>query len=230
LAIGAVLVAPLAASASPVVYSITTNGLDGGYICTGTTAANCGTTKTFQYEPPVPYGLDPATGTITLDSSAGTVAFSIDVASATFLDTAGADNGVDEIEFTDLHYAGTLTGATFAPFGSDTLISWAAQNTPTVSGDYEQLLSGGNVNGPDAFSKTARMSAGQCVLTAAGYLTCGFTLGPGGGPFALNVGADGDEETRRVVHTLNVVAVPEPGTAILLALGVAGIGVRRRTR
>ena len=235
LAIGVVLIAPLVARASPVVYSIANGGLDGAHMCTSTIALNCLSTKTFQYDPPAapPNAFDPASGTITLDSTAGTVSFSIDVASATFLDTAGPDNGVDEIEFTNLQYTGTLAGVTFTPSGPDTLIAWAAQNSPTsptVTGNYEQLLSGGNVNGPDAFSKVARVNAGQCVLTAAGYLTCGFILGPGGGPFRLNVGPDATPQSRGVVHSLNVVAVPEPGTAILMALGVAGIGVRRRTR
>lgn len=227
LAIGAVLLmAPLAASASPIVYAITTDGLDGAHICSN--ATNCLTTKTFQYEPPVPNGLDPASGSITLDSAAGTVAFNISVASATFLAIGDVpDNGVDEIEFTTLNYAGTLTGVTFTPSGSDTIISWAPQTVTTVTGNYEQFLNGSNVNGSDPFSVSARHSAGNCVLTGAGFLTCGFILGPGG-PFQLGVGADGYSVNRRIVHTLNVVAVPEPGIAILVALGLAGIGVRRR--
>lgn len=227
LAIGAVLIAPLAASATPVVYTITTDGLDGAHICTNV-AGNCTGTKTFQYAPPVSNGLDPATGTITLDSSAGTVAFNISVASATFLAIGDvADNGVDEIEFTTLNYTGTLTGVSFTPSGPNTTISWTAQTIATVTGSYEQLLNGGNVNGPDAFSKPARMNAGGCTLTSFGNLTCGFILGPGG-PFDLSVGPDATPVTRRVVHTLNVAAVPEPSTAILMALGVAAIGLRRR--
>ncbi len=226
LAIGAMLIAPLAASASPVVYSITTNGLDGAHICSSGT--NCTGTKTFQYEPPVPNGLDPASGTITLDSGAGTVAFNISVASATFLAIGDvADNGIDEIEFTTLNYTGTLTGVTFTPSGPDTIISWLPQNVTTVTGNYEQLLNGSNVNGADPFSVSANMPTGGCTLTSAGHLTCGFTLGPGG-PFVLPVGSDAYTVNRRIVQTLNVVAVPEPGTAILVALGVASIGLRRR--
>jgi hypothetical protein len=234
LTIGALVLAPFAANALPVVYSLSSGGLDGAHICSGTTAATCPTTIEFTYAPPAapPNAYDPASGTITLDSTAGTVAFSMSVASATFLAVGGVpDNGVDEIEFTSLLYSGTLTGATFTPgtFGS-TVISWAPQTlTASVSGNYEQLLLGGNVNGVDPFVASARMSAGTCTLTASNFLTCGFILGPGG-PFALNVGPDATPASRRVVHSLNVVAVPEPGTVLLMALGIAGIAMRGRTR
>ena len=228
LAIGVAVIAPLAANASPVVYSITTDGLDGAHICSS--AASCLTTKTFQYAPPVANGSDPASGSITLDSAAGTVAFNVSVASATFLAIGDVpDNGVDEIEFTTLNYTGTLTGVAFTPSGPNTTISWTAQTIATVTGNYEQLLNGGNVNGADAFIETARVSAGLCTLTSFGHLTCGFVFGTGG-PFELPVGSDALTVNRRIVHSLNVVTVPEPGTAILVALGVAGMGVRSRKR
>jgi hypothetical protein len=186
----------------------------------------------FNYAPPAapPNAYDAASGTITLDSTAGTVAFNMSVASATFLAAGGPDNGVDEIDFTNLLYSGTLTGATFAPgpLGS-TVISVAPQAlTASVSGSYEQLLLGGNVNGVDPFVANARLSSGSCTLTASNYLTCGFIFGPGG-PFALDVGSDASPLSRRVVHSLNVAAVPEPGTALLIVLGIAGIAVRGRT-
>jgi hypothetical protein len=237
-AIGALALsfAPLAANAAPVVYSLADGGLDGAHICSGTSASTCPSTKTFNYAPPAgpPNAYDAATGTITLDSTAGTVAFNMNVASSTFLSIAASDNGVDEIEFTNVTYAATLTGATFTPVAGDTVISWGAQ-TPgggnSVSGTYEQLLLGGNVNGPDAFVVGARVNAGTCTLTAAGHLTCGFIFGPGGTPqFTLDVGPDATPVTRRVVHSLNVVAVPEPGTAVLLILGISGIAMRGRSR
>lgn len=231
-AIGAVLLAPFAASALPVVYSLTSGGLDGARICTTATCS----TITFNYAAPAgpPNAYDPAAGTITLDSTAGTVSFSMTVAAGTFLSVAANDNGVDEVEFTNLVYTGTLTGVTFTPSGPSTVISWTAQQPTgiTVSGNYEQLLSGNNVNGADPFGVNARVSAGTCTLDASNNLLCGFTFGPGGSPtpFQLNIGADGDLESRRVIHTLNVVAVPEPGTVMLLAVGIAGIAVRGRTR
>jgi hypothetical protein len=232
----ALAIAPFAANAAPVVYSLTSGGLDGAHICSGTSAATCPTTITFNYAAPAgpPNAFDPATGTITLDSTAGTVSFSMGVASSTFLAAGGPDNGVDEIVFTNVLYAATLSGATFTPVGGDTVISWGAQ-TPgggnSVSGTYEQLLLGGNVNGPDAFVVGARVSAGTCTLTAAGHLTCGFVFGPGGTPqFTLDVGPDATPATRRVVHSLNVAAVPEPGTALLIAFGIAGIAARGRLR
>jgi hypothetical protein len=224
--------APIGASAVPVVYSITSGGLDGAHICAN--ATNCTGTQEFLYAPPAaPPAYDAATGTITLDSAAGTVAFNLGVSSATFLAVLDVpDNGVDEIEFSSLAYTLTLTGATFTPDGfGNTVISWAAQ-TPagtTVAGSYQQFLNAATVNGPDPFAVTARASAGVCTLTAANYLTCGLILGPGG-PFTLNVGPDGSPVARRAVHSLNVVSVPEPGTALLLVLGIAGVSLRGRSR
>lgn len=230
-AIGALIFAPFAANALPVVYTISDHGLDGARICT---TATCASIK-FDYAAPAapPNAFDPASGTITLDT--GTVAFSISVASGTFLAVGDVpDNGVDEIEFTSLLYSGTLTGATFVPSGLNTLISWAAQQPAgiTVSGNYEQRLDGGNVNGPDAFAVNARVSAGSCLLTASNHLTCGFTMGPGGTPtpFQINVGPDATPVLRRVIQTLNVEAVPEPGTVLLVGLGVVGIALRGRPR
>ena len=232
-AMGAVLLAPFAASALPVVYSLSSGGLDGARICTTNTCS----TITFNYAAPAapPNAYDPAAGTITLDSTAGTVSFSMTVAAGTFLAVGDVpDNGVDEVEFTSLVYTGTLSGVTFTPSGPNTVISWTAQQPAgiTVSGNYEQLLNGGNVNGSDPFGVNARVSAGTCTLDGSNNLVCGFTFGPGGTPtpFQLNIGADASPLSRRVVHTLNVVAVPEPGTIMLLAFGIAGIAMRGRAR
>jgi hypothetical protein len=232
---GLLCTAPLSVQALPVVYTISSGGLSGSHLCTGTTQAQCTNTANwrFQYAPPSPppNAHDPASGTITLDSAAGTVALSATVASGTFLDISGPDNGVDEIEFTGLSYTVTLTGATFTPDGfGNTTISWLAQ-TPgvtSVAGSYEQLLAGGNVNGPDPFSAIARVSAGTCTLTSVNTLVCGFIFGRSG--FSLNVGPDATPQSRGVVHTINVVAVPEPGTALLLGLGVVGVALRRNRR
>ncbi len=233
-AIGAMIFAPFAANALPVVYTLSSGGLDGARICT---TATCSSVR-FEYAAPAapPNAYDAATGTITLDATAGTVALNISVASGTFLAVLDVpDNGVDEIEFTSLVYSGGLSSATFTPSGPNTVISWGAQQPTggvTVAGSYTQLLNGGNVNGPDPVSEYARMSAGTCTLTASNFLTCGFTFGPGGtpSPFEINVGPDATPVARRVIHTLNVVAVPEPGTALLVTLGVVGIALRGRPR
>src|SRR5512134_2693618 len=96
---GLLWIAPIAAQATPVVYTISSGGLDGSHICTGTTGAQCVTTSNwrFQYAPPSgpPNAFDPASGTITLDSAAGTVQLSATVVSATFLAIGDVpDNGV----------------------------------------------------------------------------------------------------------------------------------------
>jgi hypothetical protein len=205
---------PQGARAVPVVYTINDGGVDNGFICT-TGAGPCGSTQTlYTYSGPV----DLASGTITLDSAAGTVAYAISVAGP--IDFASGGNQVD---FTSMSYAGTITGAVFTPQAGGTLITWSSQ-IPTgsaVSGTTaESPGAGGGAFGPLA----ARMSAGQCFLTAAGDLTCGFIVGPGGFTPVSIFGTN-----RRVVHVMNVVA-PEPGAIGLFLLGLTGLGLFARRR
>jgi hypothetical protein len=94
-----------AASAVPIDYDVTTGGIVTGFVCQfGFQCA--GGSGDFAYDPPGG-GFDAATGTITIDDSNLTIDLALSVSSATFLDTAGALNGVDEIEFSNLSYDGT---------------------------------------------------------------------------------------------------------------------------
>jgi hypothetical protein len=205
---------PLGAQAVPVVYTISDGGVDNGFICT-TAAGGCTSSNTlYTYSGPV----DLASGTITLDSTAGTVAYSISVAGP--IDFASGGNQVD---FTGMTYSGTITGVGFNPVSGGTAITWSSQ-IPTgsaVSGTTAETPGGGGgAFGPLA----ARMSAGQCFLTTAGDLTCGFILGPGGFTPVSIFGTN-----RRVVHVMNVTA-PEPGSIGLLLMGLAGLGLFARRR
>jgi hypothetical protein len=207
---------PVGARAVPVAYTIASGGVDNGFICTTTPGACTSSNTLYTYSGP----LDPAGGTITLDSTAGTVAYAISVAGP--IDFASGGNQVD---FTSMTYSGTINSVGFAAQSGGTLITWNAQ-LPTgsaVSGTTAETPgAGGGAFGPLA----SRVSAGQCFLTSADDLTCGFIFGPGGFTPVSIFGVN-----RRVVHVLNVNA-PEPGVVGLLLMGLAGIAVvgRRRRR
>jgi hypothetical protein len=221
LAIG---LAPVAAQANPIVFTLTDGGIDAGFGCTTNAGCIGGSPVSFQYAPPGA-GFDAASGTITIDTVAETITVAISIASATFLDTAGAVNGVDEIEFTTVSYSGTLTYTNF----SGVFVVDGSTQTVTISGTQEQLLAGGNVVGPAGFVRTANVTAGQCTIVNPGStVTCGFDFGPGPTPgFNLGIGAI-SPVNRKFIHTFNVVGVPEPGTAGLLLLGFVGMALRQR--
>ena len=138
---------------------------------------------------------------------------------------AGNDgsNGIDEVDFTSVSYtSGTLT---VVPAGGG-IYNVAAGQTVTVAGSYTQRLGGGVVVGSTPFSVTATVSSGQC-LEINSSLSCGFDFGSGG-IFQLGIGTV--PQNRRFLHTFNVIAAPEPGTLVMLGVGVAGIALRRRSR
>jgi hypothetical protein len=122
LAIGAMLIAPLAATASPVVYTITTEARR-GHICRKLTGSRPRSSSTN----PGPERLDAARHDYA-DSSA-TVAPNISVASATFLAIGDADNGVDDrIHDAQLH--GHAHGRVVHAEGPNTTISWLPRQSP----------------------------------------------------------------------------------------------------
>ena len=203
---------PFAAHALPVTYTITDGGVDNGFICTTTPGACTSSNTLYTYSGPV----DLASGTITLDSSAGTVAYAISVAGP--IDFASGPNQVD---FTGMSYAGTITAANFVAQPGGTLITWNAQ-TPSGSAVSGTTAETPGAGGGAFGSLAARMSAGQCFLTTAGELTCGFIVGPGGFTPVSIFGTN-----RRIVHVMNVTA-PEPGTIGLLLMGFACIALVAR--
>jgi hypothetical protein len=211
-----------AASAVPIDYDVTTGGIVTGFVCQfGFQCA--GGSGDFAYDPPGG-GFDAATGTITIDDSNLTIDLALSVSSATFLDTAGALNGVDEIEFSNLSYDGTALA--YSDVGGQIVID--AGQSITISGDYEQFLLGSNVQGPDAFiNASATVSAGLCNL--GDTLVCSFDFGAGG--TSLGIGPAGSQVTRRFVHGFTVDPAhhaPEPGTALLVGLGLLAVAAARR--
>jgi hypothetical protein len=212
----ALLSLPLPSLAS----TITSGGHTTGYGCTNGFACGNGS-ETFAYDVPVSPGYGAVVGTVDFDDVNGLVDLDFDLASATYLDVAGADNGVDEIVFTNVNYSATGLAASHLGGGV-----YSVSGSVTVDGTYEQLLGGGGVVGATDFLLTANLSAGQCTESGA-VVACTFDFGPGG-PFALDVGAA--PVSRRFIQGFNVVSAPEPGTLSLLGAGLLSLAIAKQRR
>jgi hypothetical protein len=218
LAAACALALPMHALAS----TITDGDLESGFLCTNGPSCGVGS-QTFSFGGPTA----PATGSITADTIGLTLTFDFDVASSTFSAISGADNGVDEVVFTNVNYE--ATGAvSLSLLGGDVYTINGAGGSVTVTGTYEQFLGGASVAGPTGFTSNAKPS-GQCTVTGGGsILNCDLSLGPGG-PFQVGVGVA--PLNRRILKEFKVISAPEPGTlallgASLIAMAIAG---RRRT-
>jgi hypothetical protein len=215
---------PLASAATPVVYTISDKGLVNG--CAGNNASSCGTLNNFVYSAPnpPPNAFDPATGTLTFDTVSKQLDIAMSIVSATFLSSSDYQ-GVDEVIFTAVSYS--KTGLNFNQVGTSNVYNVAAGQTVSISGTYEQKNNGAQVVAPTAFGPfSATVSAGQCVVeTSSSTLSCGLTFGTGGfGAFSIGAGPN----TRQFRHVFEVVAVPEPGTFVLVAAGLLALHTRRR--
>jgi hypothetical protein len=81
-----------------------------------------------------------------------------------------------------------------------------------------------------ALSLGAVRVTGQCtILASGGSGLCGISFGPNGTTnFRIPGGAAFGSYDRWVKHTFNIATTPEPGTALLLGLGVGGLALLRR--
>ncbi len=141
-----------------------------------------------------------ATGSIDFDGS--TLDISLTVAQSDFSGSGGA------VTFTNTTYV--ATGVTGMVGGNTvTLVPF------TGSVDVDGTLDG------VGFNDLAPITTGACTLVGGELSTCGITFGQTG--FTLT--ADGAPTD--FVHTFNL-TLPEPGTAMLMALAVVGLGRRFR--
>ncbi len=209
LAVVAGLVLAQPASATLISLSVASGGIDHERTCT-TTA--CSSVVWTMPGGSYPAGtVFPATGTITIDTVALTMTLSLSVATASI--DGAADNGVTALTLSSTTYtSGPLPIAVSGPVGGLTSYSIAAGQTAVVDPALSSETGGGSSN---PIYPAARVT-GQCGLLASNTGSCGFTFGRVGLLMPAPLG-------RYLEQTFNVGVVPEPGTLVLLAAGLAGL-------
>ena len=153
------------------------------------------------------------TGDLTL--SATLLTFSITLPSSVFGPVTGADdNGVTQLELTDVTYSGSATVLTSG------MVSSISGGSASISGMQKQSFASGSPT-TSSFLFVDSLFLGQC-LTLGTTVTCGIIFSPLEDANFLVNGV-----TRHFSQTMNLTAIPEPCTAMLLAAGLACLATRR---
>jgi hypothetical protein len=147
-----------------------------------------------------------AAGTITLNTGAGTLDFSIDVASSVWNAVGGSDNGTSSIEFVNTNYSGSVTVTQTLPNN----YSVDAGQFAAVAGDLTPTGGASDAS----FSATQSLLSGECVVSGAS-VSCGLLFGE-----ILDFNFLVNGQGRDWTHKLDVTAVPEPSTGMLVAGGL----------
>jgi len=160
------------------------------------------------------YNLDasaPVTGN--LDITGSTLDFTISLASATL---SGSDGAVSSITFSDVTYSGSFA-ITLDGSGGATITDQIATIAGTVTPD---------IGGASVFNAINVNTTGLCTGVDTASPTCGLIFG---GPTS-DFSADVNGNTRYFRHTVAVSVIPEPGTALLLGLGLGGLATATSRR
>ena len=205
----ALTISPVAVSSAT--FIVTDGRLSIGWACeTSNAGPECALQSNFDG---VPGG--PITGTITHAGGIADLDIALTLHSATL---SGGFGAVTDIVFTNVSLTNTQTA--FEPL-PNTIQGMGS--TGTVAGTYELFDGGGgSIGGPQAFSLNNALYSNLSCLIPNPSGQCGFTIG-GANNFVLDI--DGTDHTFDL--TFGVI-VPEPGTAALLALGLAGMAIRRQ--